>query len=362
VLSIALMACAFGPEALAGTVRLWPSAVVVADSVRLADLCELTGFDFEIEEALGSLVITAAPPAGGSRLIHMEMIRSALTQAGANMASVTLRGATQCALTRPAPMHAPATSQTLPKEQSRLGRGHVDDIASVIGSSNESRGPSLRQAVIEYFNTEFSRYGGSAEVVFDRTSDQVLDLAGPPYEFNVRRRGGSPLGLTSLEVDVLADGRVVQTVPLAVQVSMLRSTVVARRPINQGAIVRASDVELVSMAVGRLDRLGFDEVGFVIGQRAKRFISAGTLIASGMLESVPIVRRGELVRLTSVVGSVQVTTAARAVADGVLGDVIQVRAADDKRVEFDGVVIGPGEVQIGTGPSERLRLASRDGS
>ena len=211
---------------------------------------------------------------------------------------------------------------------------------------------------------EFSRYGGSAEVVFDRTSDQVLDLAGPPYEFNVRRRGGSPLGVTSLEVDVLADGRVVQTVPLAVQVSMLRPAVVARRPINQGATVRALDVDLVSMAVGRLDRLGFDDAGFVIGQRAKRFISEGTLIASGMLETVPIVRRGELVRLTSVVGSIRVTTTARAVADGVLGDVIQVRAADDKRVEFDGVVVGPGEVQIGTGPSERLHtaLASRNGS
>jgi flagella basal body P-ring formation protein FlgA len=66
-----------------------------------------------------------------------------------------------------------------------------------------------------------------------------------------------------------------------------------------------------------------------------------------MLESVPLVRRGDYVKLISVVGAIRVVTAARSTADGVLGDVITVRAADKKRVEFDGVVAGPGLVQIG---------------
>jgi flagella basal body P-ring formation protein FlgA len=364
VLSIALILCAAGSEALAGTVRLWPSAVVVDDSVRLDDLCELSGFDLKEVETLGSIVVIPAPPTGGSCLIHMDVIRAALTQAGANMALVTLHGATQCALSRPTVVQPVAASQTVPTESNQLGVGHADVVTREAGADRPAQSQSLREAVVGYFDAEFARYGGKAEVVFDRTSDQVLDLAGPPYEFNVRRGRGSLLGLTSLEVDVEANGRAVQTVPLAVQVSMHRSAVVARRSINQGATVRRSDVELVSMAVARLDKLGIDEVAFVIGQRAKRFISAGTLIASGMLESVPIVRRGELVRLTSVVGSIRVTTSGRVVADGVLGDVVQVRAADNKRIEFDGVVVGPGEVQIGSEPSERLRtlVASRDRS
>ena len=364
VLSIALFLCAAGSEALAGTVRLWPTAVVVDDSVRLDDLCELSGFDLKEAKTLGSIVVTPAPPRGGSRLIHMDMIRAALTQAGANMALVTLHGATQCALSRPTVVQPDATSHAVPTELDQLGAEHTGIVVRESGANKTVQSQSLRDAVVGYFNSQFARYGGKAEVVFDRTSDQVLDLAGPLYEFNVRHRRGSLLGLTSIEVDVEANGRVVQTVPLAVQVSMHRSAVVARRSINQGATVRSSDVELVSMAVARLDKLGIDEVAFVIGQRAKRFISAGTLIASGMLESVPIVRRGELVRLTSVVGSIRVTTSGRVVADGVLGDVVQVRAADNKRIEFDGVVVGPGEVQIGSGPSERLRtlVASRDRS
>ena len=63
-------------ESTAGTVRLWPSAVVVDDTVVLADVAELKAFDNETERKLADVVVTHAPPPGGSRVVHMEMIRS----------------------------------------------------------------------------------------------------------------------------------------------------------------------------------------------------------------------------------------------------------------------------------------------
>ncbi|MHC4697732.1 MAG: flagellar basal body P-ring formation chaperone FlgA [Planctomycetota bacterium] len=355
--SIVLAVCAATPQALAGNVRLWPSAVVVSDTVRLGDVCEITGLDLEVERELSSLVIATAPPTGGSRLIHIDMIRSALAQAGTNMARLILRGATQCAVSRPSNVTLPSTDTA--SQSTHLAGDETKPRAGrqAAGPPAEIRRLTLRQAVVDHFNSEFARYGGTAEVVFDRTSDQVLDLAGPPYEFKVRRRGGSPLGLTSLEVDVTTNGRIVQTVPLVVQVSMLGRVVAARRAINQGATIRAADVDLVSMSVTRLDKLGFADVALVIGQRAKRFVPTGTLLEPAMLESVPLVRRGDYVKLTSVVGTVRVVTAARATEDGVFGEVITVRAADNKRVEFDAVVAGPGAVQIGTRPPQRLSTA-----
>src|SRR3990172_1185157 len=112
------------------------------------------------------------------------------------------------------------------------------------------------------------------EIVFDRTSEQVLELSGPAYEFKVRRRGGSTLGLCPLEVEVSSQGRSVQSVPLVVQVTLNRRVVVARRTINQGAAIAASDVELTALSFNRVDELGLDEVEQTIGQRAKRMISA----------------------------------------------------------------------------------------
>jgi flagella basal body P-ring formation protein FlgA len=330
----------------------------VDSSIRLADLCELRGFDGPVGRQLAELVVGEAPPPGGSRVIHLEMIRSALGAGGANMATVTLCGSTQCAVTRPSNVAEPELTSRA-ASTSTSGAGSRD----VAGVPAPPEGPrTLRQAVIDQINEALARYGGRAEVVFDRTSTQALDLSGPTYSFKVRRRGNSPLGLVQLEVDVVAEGERLQTVPVVAQVSMVRPSLVARRSINQGGVIQSHDVELVQLTFSRTDKLGIDDTAQVIGQRAKQFISAGSLIDSSMIESVPLVMRGQLVTLTSVAGAVRVLTTAKAIEDGLLGETITVRAADDKRVEFDAVVVGPGAVDIGCGPTmERLVSAAKGG-
>ena len=101
----------------------------------------------------------------------------------------------------------------------------------------------------------------------------------------------------------------------------------------------------------------------VIGQRAKRFLSAGTVIEAALLESIPLVTRGQLVTLTSTVGAIRVVTSVTAMKEVRLGETIPVRSVENKRREFEAVVVGPGAVQVG--PSATLtgftRLAGRDG-
>lgn len=342
-------------KTLAGTVRLWPSAVVVTEQVRLTDLCELNGFKPEVERQLLELVITSAPPAGGTRVIHIEMIRSALAGSSVNMAELTLRGATRCALSRPSEIQsAESADPTMEPERGDPVRLVSAEAKASSRVARKSADPStgsahrtLKQAVVDYFNREFLRYGGTADVTFGRASEAVLDLTMPPYEFHVRRRRGSPLGITPLDVEVLSNDRIVQSVPLVVQVSMVRPVVVARRAIGQDATVRSSDLSVDSMSFARLDRIGLDDVSLVVGQRAKRFIPTGSLIEPEMLEAVPLVKRGELVTLVSVVGGVRVVTTAKATENGRFGDVVRVRSLNRQGVAFDAVVVGPGEVQIG---------------
>jgi flagella basal body P-ring formation protein FlgA len=272
------------------------------------------------------------------------------------MAKVTLGGATRCAVTRPGvPAGAARSSDSTANRTDGGEDGTAADLPEGWGAGSDTQ-HTLRQAVVDYFAAEFARYGGTPEVIFDRTSDQVLDLSGSQYEFRVRRRGGSPLGLTPLEVDVLSEGKTVQTVPLVVQVTMLRHAVSARRSINQGATVRPADVHLVAMSFTRLDKLGLEDTVMAVGQRAKRFIPGGTLLEPSMLEQVPLVQRGQLVQLVSAAGSVRVVTAAKATDDGLLGEVIRVRALDNKRIEYDATVTGVGQVRIGA-QGRRLRLA-----
>lgn len=277
------------------------------------------------------------------------------------MATVMLGGATKCSVTRPSVSAAPIpprkerTPNGVPAKQ-HLPHRRTATAPTMSPEAEDTAFPTLRQAVIRHLNDELRQYGGTADVIFDRTSDQVLNLAGPNYSFNVRRRGGPQLGLVRLEVDVLADEVAVKTLPLVVHLTMMRRAVLARRFINQGATIRKSDVTVTSRSVVRLDKLGLDDTTQAIGQRARKFIPAGTLIDAAMIQSVPLVTRGQLVALSTDVGGVRVVTTAKSAEEGLLGQVIRVRAVDDRHVEFDGVVVGPGEVEVG-GHARTQRLA-----
>lgn len=355
-------------NAHAGTVRVWPAAVVVDDVVRMDDVCELRGFSEEAAQSLSEWIVTEAPPAGGTRIIHMDMIRAALSAGGLNMATVTLRGGVRCEVTRPAnpvrrPERADATESQLPRPSGRHALNDHSN-ATVRSDKQAKDDTTLRHTIIAYFNHELKRYGGTSNVVFDRASQQVLDLAGPEYTFSIRRRKGAPLGLTSVEVDILAGPRVVQTVQMIVQVTMTRRVVAARRSINHGATIRPSDVHLVPTIVTRLDGKGLDDVAMAIGQRAKRFISIGAILEPALLEEVPLVKRGELVTIASAVGGVRVVTTAKAAGTGLLGDVVRIRSLNNKHVEYDAIVVGPGRVEVAEGRPALAtgRMAMRAGS
>ncbi len=353
----------------AGMVRLRTTSVVVEDTVHLADVAELKGFDHNAERILADLTIAESPPPGGSRVLHLDLIRTALSNNGANMATVVLTGAIQCTVLRPsAVVDTRPTNDiggvTRGDDRRSLGKdgagGNRPRSSSGAGKSSypparcsltqpsaapDSK-PTLREAVIGFFQRELDRFGGGAEVTFDRTSEQVLELSEPTYHFRVRPKG-STIGLTQLDVEVSNDGRAVQTIPMVVQVSMTRRVVLAKRAINQNATIQPADVEFAPLSFTRLDKLGIADANQVIGQRCKRYLPAGTMIELPMLESVPLVTRGQIVTVIAVSGAVQVVTTGKATRDGLLAETVTVRASDREKLEFEAVVVGPGVVRIG---------------
>lgn len=333
--------------AQAGQVRVWASAVVVSDSIKLGDVAELRRLESsEEEESFRSVTITEAPPPGGSRIIHHEMIRAALSNKGVNLAKVTLAGASQCEVRRPATQQQAASCQSRSEVTASSDTHHQ---SNVVSSGPQQSGTTLRKAIEDHFHREFARFGGRAEVLFDRSDDHVLELSGPPLEFRIRREKSAALGLCALEIDVIKDGKTAQQIPMVVRTALSRSVLTARRAINQGAAIVAADVDLMPVTFTRLDDLGLDDSALVIGQRAKRFIPAGTRIELETLEPVPLVLRGQLITLISEVGGVRVVTTAKAGANGMRGETIRVRSVDDHKIEFDAVVTGPGEARAAGG-------------
>ncbi len=333
------VACALFPATVgaahpAQAVRMWPQAVVVDEQIRLGDLCELTGFDPQTHERLRNLAVEDSPPPGGSKVIELRRLGDLLAGAGINLAQTIVKGAAECGVCRPRMLPAgPA--------QPSAG-GHWKD-----GSQGEPPAPAtLRDAVVEFLAHELARYGGTVQVEFSPRSAAALDLAVEDFAFDIRRRTGRPLGMIDLDVDVRREGQVVQTVHLQPVVSLLRPVVVARRAINDQAAVRPEDVQVVAMTFHRLDQLGTTELDNVIGQRAKQFVPAGTLIELPMLESVPLVKRGQLVDVVSRSGGITVVTAGKAMGTAGLGETVELKGADRRSPPLVGVVTGPQRVEL----------------
>lgn len=351
-----------GTSAYAGSIRLWPSAIVVEDTVRLGDVAELSGFTLEEEAQLVASALGAAPEPGASLSLSLAGVREALSGHGINMSSVTLRGAVQCAVARTAIVKGEESRADKPAVA--LPGARLSQRASVAGQSElrlaSEKEPTLRQAVVDHFNRELARYGGSADVTFGAGSASLLELAGPSYEFSIRQRSGAALGSVNLDVAVLADGQTVQSVSLRATVRLLRNVVTARGPINQDAIIREKDVHLSAMYYTRLDGLGISESVAVVGQRCKRFLEPGSVIDPTDIEAVPLVSRGQIVSMESIAGGISVASSGKALSDGHLGESILVRDPNQKGVELEATVVGVGRVRIGAPVSvEPGRLALR---
>ena len=347
----AVLSCAGSTAVQAGVVRVWPQAVVVTERIELADVAQLSGFDAATEQAIANLVVADAPRTGGTRIIHIASIRRALSAGGANMATIRLGGAIRCAVSRPATDVAQQHAGEYGGRQTTTNGGEsaMQELPGPSNSagSNSASQRTLKQAVIEYFNSKLARFGGRAEVSFDRGAEQTLELSTPNYTFSVSQQAEHLVGLVAVDVDIACKGKATRTLPLVVRVTMLLDVVTAKRPVNQGSTLDYADVGLVTMSLSRVDDIPLSDLSRVVGQRAKRFVPVGTLINAAMLEAVPLVRRGQLITLIAQAGSVSVVTTGKAAEDGMLGEIITVRGLENKRDEFDAVVTGPGEATLG---------------
>jgi len=134
---------------------------------------------------------------------------------------------------------------------------------------------------------------------------------------------------------------------MVVSVAMTREVVVASKPINRGATVRAEDVRVVSRRFTKPGRNGMSDVGQTIGLRAQRFIPAGELVSARDLERVPLVKRGQIVEVHSRFGSVTVKTSAKVGEDGDYGELVTLHMQGRRGARTAGRVVGPRRVQVG---------------
>ena len=356
--------------AFAGEVRLFPTAVASGPNVTLGDVATLYGFDAHTAEDLGRLTLRPAPDRAQTETVGIEDVRAALESAGVSLADVTLLGAAECkvAATRAAPKR-PNPSQPAPdpardapqREAIRPGSRRrmlssdrqspaahetlSDEPPLQPGAADHVNDGTLEAALRDYVDGYAADLGGRVEVRFGVAHRAALALRSPECRFDIRPRGENKLGMVWFDVNVAREGRKPQSVPILAEVTLLKPVVVASRNINHGQQVSGRDVRLEERPFKRLDDAGVAELAAVVGMDARRAIHPGDMLRSRDVRMRPLVQRNQLVTLWSRAGGLIVQKTGRAMDEGTLGDVVQVRPDGAKETVF-ATVSGPATVSV----------------
>lgn len=331
-------------QAQAGILRVHATAVCTGEQVLIGDACEILGLNNEDAERIRVIPLAQSPHPGGSRLIHLDCIRAALAENNPKSSHLRLIGSTTCAVTRP--LSDPLATRPVPRPGDTPKNLNNPDSALIKGAQ------SLRQFLEDAASQETAKLGGRARLSFSQADQGMLDMTSPPFEFRLARRSGAVLGSVAYEVDVLQNDRRVQSLTVRADVTVIREVLVAARPILKDSLVVAEDVCVDEVPSQTASAATVADAALVLGRRAGKFIAQGEAIDPTQLTVVPLVSRGQLVRVVALVGGIRLESIGEALAGGASGEVVRVTLLDRKDEQLAGMVSGHGEVTV-TGLSPR---------
>jgi len=318
------------------TVRLMPEVTLDTVVVKLGQIAEITGPETEAQAA-GQLVVAENVTEGSKFVTRAWKVSELLSQAGVDLARVTITGSAACraGVVRSAgvPRSPVEESAALPlKLTSKLGGP----------ASLEAR---IRRIICERLREDLPE-GSRVKISFTATVKPLLAMTDPPYTFRIARTSGSRrVGLLAFKVGLYKGGKLLRNVRIQARVEAHGRLWVACRTINRKAQLGESDVEQCWREIKSIKQKFVTDLATLTAGRARRMIPAGTVITADLLESKPLVKRGQLVNVICRRRGLEIKMAALAMQTGFKDQLITVRNERSKQT-FQGRAIRPGVVLV----------------
>lgn len=140
------------------------------------------------------------------------------------------------------------------------------------------------------------------------------------------------------------DEKVVKNMSVLGKIEALAHVVVAIGPLKKGQILRPQNLSTAVMDIGSMRNPGLDLEDF-IGKKLQRSLRAGSPVLLSMVESLPVVQRGERVKIVINSGPLHLTATGLAHSDGILDQMIRVQNINSRKIIYCRVA-APGLVEV----------------
>ncbi|MGE0481720.1 MAG: flagellar basal body P-ring formation chaperone FlgA [Phycisphaerae bacterium] len=332
----------------ASTLRLRTAAQAAGESIRFADVLIFGDADAALIETLANEVVLRDASTAATVVITRDEVLRRLAELKVNRTRVLLGGALQCRV-----LLAGATPAAAPGSDS-VHSGPAARTAPTLGPADEPTGQpavatgTLAAAVRDFVRAELSDLGGDAELEFERAGREFLELTAPPWEFSVRSAGGERLGFREFRVALRRDGRLQRTLEIAARVRLVKSVLVAQRPLAVGTYIGRADLGTETRLFERESEVGLDRLEAVVGRQVEKFVPAGGMLRPRDTRPVELVRRARPVTITGADSGVRLRLSGVALDSGALGERVRVRLGESRadRREVRAEVTGLGTVRM----------------
>ncbi len=152
------------------------------------------------------------------------------------------------------------------------------------------------------------------------------------------------LGSSRFSIIFRVDDKVVKNMSVRGEIEALAQVIVSAGSLQRGTILRPEQLTTTIMDISSIDNPGFNPEDFV-GKKLTRSLRAGSPVSLSMVEALPIVQRGEKVKIFINSGPMHLTATGLAYSNGVKGQMIRVQNINSNKMIYCRVA-APGLVEV----------------
>lgn len=296
--------------AFSAEITLISKAEVSGSVIRLGDIADFN-LESSIAEALASVLVGQAPPPGEKLSIRSINIKRNLIK------------------TKKVPLHL-----------NWEGPGTV-----VVHRTGMKFDAERVQEIINEYLANNSAIFPDAKISFTPQSLPLpffLPLGKLVYEVVPSHPG--IIGSSRFSIIFKVDNSVVKNMSVRGKLEVLGEVVVAAHSLKRGSLLRPRDLTTAIIDLGRSLDIARDPAELV-GKKLKKSVQAGSPITQKIVESLPIIYRGQKVKIVLSTGSLFLTATGLAHSDGKLEEMIRVQNLSSNKILYCRVA-APGLVEV----------------
>ena len=145
------------------------------------------------------------------------------------------------------------------------------------------------------------------------------------------RPSRDPRGKTLFYIEVVANGREVQRLPVIANIRVYADVLVSVRQLDKNTLCEEADFSLERREITLLRANPVFDYISLRDRRTARIIGKGTVLCEKDIERVPCVTKGEILSVILQTKNLRIDLRGRALADGWIGDKIWIRLLDGQQ-------------------------------